>query len=210
MYQNCEVKKMKKHMYIRVSTKEQNTDRQKELIKKYKPDFVYEEKISSAKDKRHELEKMLNNLQNGDCVIVESLSRLFRSTKHLLALMDDFNTRKIELISDKESIDTKTAHGKFIFSIFAAQAQMERDLLIERVQDGIFVARKNGVKFGRPKIDDKIILSAIELHKTKKYSVNTICKQLGISRASFYRGLKNINEINRNEIMRGHAKLFDI
>ena len=174
-------------MYKRVSKIEQNMDRQTELEKKYLPDFIYEEKISSISKNRPEFERMNNDLKYGDTVVVESLSRLFRSTKHLLHIIDDFEKRGIKLISDKENIDTKTSHGKLMISIFSALSQFERDLLIERTQEGIKAAKEKGKTLGRKRIDKKIIDTAFDLYNTNKYTVDEICDQLKISRATFYR-----------------------
>ena len=179
-----------KRMYKRVSKVEQNMDRQTELEKKYQPDFVYEEKLSATSKNRPEFERMNKDLKNGDIVIVESLSRLFRSTKHLLSIMENFENRGIELISDKERIDTKTSHGKFMFSIFSAVAQFERDLLIERTYEGLIAAKNKGVKLGRKNIDNNIIDSAFELYDSGNYSVNAICETFKISRSTFYREKK--------------------
>ena len=184
---------MKKRMYIRVSKTEQKTDRQHLIKDKYEPDVVYEEKVSSGKEKRTELDKMLADLEKGDVVIVESLSRLFRSTKHLILLMEDFEKRGVELISDKENVNTKTPHGKMMFGIFSVLSQFEKDLLQQRICEGLKVSTK---KSGRPKTDNKIIETSIELYKSKKYSVREICERLKISRSTFYRELKRVEYNN--------------
>jgi len=184
-----------KRMYKRVSTVEQNMDRQTELEKKYQPDAIYEEKLSSVSKSRPEFERMNSDLKSGDIVIVESLSRLFRSTKHLLSIMEDFEKRGIELISDKESIDTKTSHGKFMFSIFSAVAQFERDNLVERTFEGLVAAKNRGVKLGRKSIDQNILDDAFKLYGTNEYSINYICSRFNISRSTFYREKsRRINE----------------
>ena len=184
-----------KRMYKRVSTVEQNMDRQTELEKKYQPDAIYEEKLSSVSKSRPEFERMNSDLESGDIVIVESLSRLFRSTKQLLSIMEDFEKRGIELISDKESIDTKTSHGKFMFSIFSAVAQFERDNLVERTFEGLVAAKNRGVKLGRKSIDQNILDDAFKLYGTNEYSINYICSRFNISRSTFYREKsRRINE----------------
>lgn len=197
---NTNPKNPKKRMYIRVSKTNQNTDRQHEIAKFYNVDEIYEEKISSFANKRPQFDKMMNELKNGDTVIVESLSRLFRSTKHLLDMIDYFNANNIELISDKEKIDTTSASGKLMFTIFSALAQFERELLIERTQEGLRAAKEKGVKLGRKKTDETIIQSAMDLHNivddngNRKYTVNAICDKLKISRATFYREKKIYDE----------------
>jgi DNA invertase Pin-like site-specific DNA recombinase len=174
-------------LYIRVSKTEQNTDRQKELIEKYNADVVYEVKISGVKEKREELERLLNDVESGDIVIVESFSRIARNMKQLLSIVETFDEKNVSLISEKEDIKTNTASGKLMFHIFAALSQFERDLLIERTKEGLNSAKKRGVTFGRKKINKEIIDTAMELYNTGNYTVDKICKQLNISRATFYR-----------------------
>jgi DNA invertase Pin-like site-specific DNA recombinase len=173
-----------KRMYIRVSKAEQNTDRQKELIKKYNPDVVYEEKVSGVNKRRNELDKLLNEIQSGDIVYVESFSRIARNMKQLLSIVEKFENNNVSLVSEKEDIKTNTASGKLMFHIFAALSQFERDLLIERINEGKAVSNKKG---GRPKIDNDKLNIAMNLYDTGKYTVDGICNQLNISRATFYR-----------------------
>lgn len=98
--------------YARVSTLDQNLDRQKDALKKYGVDRLFCEKISGAKKSRPELDRMLSLLERGDSVVIESLSRLGRSVKNLSELMEMFNEKEIRLISLKESIDTTSATGR--------------------------------------------------------------------------------------------------
>lgn len=178
---------MRKIMYKRTSKLSQKMDRQTDLESKYNPDLVYEEKVSGAKEKRPQLEKMINELEKGDIVIVESLSRLGRNLKNILDIVDYFDKNNIKLISDKENIDTKSAMGKAMFNFIAVLSQLERELLIERTQEGLKSAKEKGVKLGRPKIDIDIFDKAFDLYSSGKYSVDKICKQFDISRTSFYR-----------------------
>ena len=119
------------HQVERVSTEQQNLDRQLDMLQKYGVDFIYNEKMTGTKRNRPELEKLLERLTEGDTVVVESLSRLGRSTKDLIWLMETFNSKGVNLVSLKESIDTTTSTGKLLFTLMSALAQFERDVLAD-------------------------------------------------------------------------------
>lgn len=99
--------------YARVSTESQNLDRQIDALRKHGVDIIYNEKMTGTKKDRPELSKMLERMTTGDTVIIESLSRLGRSTKDLIELTEQFHSKGVNLISLKESIDTNTARGNF-------------------------------------------------------------------------------------------------
>ena len=128
---------MSKIAYIRVSTKEQNTARQYELLKERNivPDKVYEEHISGKNTDRPELKAMLAYVREGDTVYIESISRLARNTRDFLNIVDLLQGKQVELVSLKESIDTATPTGKFMLSVFAALYQMERENALQRQRD---------------------------------------------------------------------------
>ena len=113
---------MAKIAYIRVSTKEQNTGRQYELLKERGiiPDKTYEEKLSGKNTDRPELRAMLAYIREGDTVYIESISRLARNTRDFLTLVDYLQSKQVDLVSLKENIDTATPTGKFMLSVFAA------------------------------------------------------------------------------------------
>ena len=114
--------------YIRVSTKEQNTGRQYELLRERNiiPDKIYEEKVSGKNIDRPELKAMLSYVREGDTVYIESISRLARNTRDFLNLVEYLQGKQVDLVSLKESIDTATPTGKFMLSVFAALYQLER------------------------------------------------------------------------------------
>lgn len=130
--------------YARVSTEQQDLDRQLDMLQKYGVDYIYNEKMTGTKRNRPELEKLLERLTEGDTVVVESLSRLGRSTKDLIWLMETFNTKGVNLVSLKESIDTTTSTGKLLFTLMSALAQFERDVLADRTKEGLAAARARG------------------------------------------------------------------
>ncbi len=176
--------------YARVSTADQNLDRQLDALRKHGIDKLYCEKMSGTKKNRPELDKMLAELSEGDTVVIESLSRLGRSVKNLSELMEYFNTKNIRLVSMKETIDTTTPTGKLLYTILASLAAFERDILVERTSEGLKAARARGRVGGRPKTDAKAMQKAIALYQTKEYSITDITDLTGVSKSALYRALK--------------------
>ena len=173
--------------YARVSTAEQNLNRQLDMLNKYGIDKIYSEKITGTRKDRPELQKMLENLSNGDTVVIESLSRLGRSTKNLIELMELFNNKGVNLVSLKESIDTTTPTGKLLFTLISAISQFERDCLAERTKEGLAAARARGRKGGRPHVSKNMIEKAIKLYNSKEYTLNEIKELTVVSRSTLYR-----------------------
>jgi len=175
--------------YARVSTSDQNLDRQKDALQKYGIDIMYCEKMSGTKKSRPELDRMLAEIQNGDTIVVESLSRLGRSVKNLSELMEYFNERDIRLVSLKETIDTKSSTGRLLFTILSSLAQFERDVIVERTKEGLNAARARGRVGGRPKANQDLVNKAIALYNTKQYSIKEITDLTGISKSTLYRAI---------------------
>lgn len=136
--------------YVRVSTKEQNTARQEELMKTLGVEKVYMDRMSGKSADRPELQKMMNYVREGDSVTVESISRFARNTKDLLELTEQLNSRHVQFISQKEKIDTETAAGKFMLTVFGAVAELEREYIRQRQMEGIEIAKGQGKYKGRP------------------------------------------------------------
>ena len=176
--------------YARVSTADQNLDRQLDALKNYGIDVLYCEKMSGTKKSRPELDRMLKEVEDGDTIVIESLSRLGRSVKNLAELMEMFNQRNIRLVSLKETIDTTTPTGKLLFTILSSLAQFERDVLVERTQEGLAAARARGRNGGRPKTDEAAVKKAVALYQTKQYSLKEIQELTGVSASTIYRAIK--------------------
>lgn len=138
--------------YVRVSTVEQNEARQLEGLKKYDIDKWFTEKISGKDTNRPELKNLLDFVREGDTVYVHDFSRLARSTKDLLDIVDQLNRKKVHLVSNKEKLDSSTATGKLMLTMIAAINEFERTNLLERQREGIAEAKKNGVYKGRKEI----------------------------------------------------------
>lgn len=140
--------------YIRVSTTEQNADRQlKAIDERVKIDKQFIEKVSAKDTNRPQLQAMLEYAREGDTIYILDFSRLARSTKDLLGLIEMLEEKKIKLISIKENLDTGTATGKLMLTMISAINQFERENLLERQREGIAIAKKKGAYAGRKKIE---------------------------------------------------------
>lgn len=183
--------------YARVSTKDQNLDMQVIALKKEGCKKIHEEVISGAKSERPVLDNILNQLREGDTLVVWKLDRLGRSLKHLIELVHWFTENKIGLKSLNDPIDTTTSQGRLVFNIFASLAEFERDIIRERTQVGLSAARARGRNGGRPKGLSKEAEStahAVEvLYKNGKLSTNEIAKKLKISKNTLYKYLRYRN-----------------
>ena len=135
--------------YVRVSTIEQNEARQTEVLKKYIIDKWFIEKISAKNTNRPELQNMIEFARSGDAIYIHSLDRLARSTKDLLCIVEQLQSKGIHLVSTKENIDTSTATGKLMLTMIGAIAEFERVNMLERQCEGISIAKANGAYKGR-------------------------------------------------------------
>lgn len=179
---------MAKIGYIRVSTKEQNAARQEIALRDLVMDRLYVEKLSGAHRNRPELDKMLEYVREGDTVYVESLSRLARSTKDLLNLMDTFTRKRVNLVSLKENFDTNSPQGKLIFTIFSALSEFERETIRERQREGIDARKQKGLKLGRDKIQPPKNWEEV-VRKWENHEITAIqaMRLTGLNRGTFYR-----------------------
>jgi len=136
--------------YARVSTLDQKLDNQIQLLKSAGCTFIYKEKKSGADVSRHELKKLLLAVEKGDTIIITRLDRLARSTIDLLKLMQGLEEREVHLKSLADTwLDTSTAAGKLIITVFAGLAEFERALIKERTAEGLARAKERGVVLGR-------------------------------------------------------------
>ena len=175
--------------YARVSTEQQNLDRQIDALQKYGVDMIFNEKMTGTKRNRPELSKLLDRITEGDTVVVESLSRLGRSTKDLIELTEFFQSKGVNLVSLKESIDTNTSTGKLLFTLMSAIAQFERDTIAERTKEGLQAARARGRVGGRPKVNANAVQKALKLYHTGQYSIREIEELTGVKKSTLYRNL---------------------
>jgi DNA invertase Pin-like site-specific DNA recombinase len=177
--------------YARVSTRDQNLDAQLDALTAAGCDKIVTEKVSGNGSKeRPELDRLVENLREGDTLVVYKLDRLGRSTFKLLGLTEALQERGVEFVSLKDQIDTSSAIGKAMFRMLAVLAEMERELIVERTQAGLQAARKRGRIGGRPRVDKKKVEKALKLYESKDYSVAEITELTGVSKATLYRRLK--------------------
>ena len=138
--------------YIRVSTIEQNPDRQYSDLKKYKIDKFFEEHASGKNTERPVLNEMLNFIREGDTLFIESFSRLARNTADLLNIIETLKNKNVKIIGQKENLDTGSPTGKMMITMIGAIATFERELILERQKEGIAIAKAAGKYKGRKKI----------------------------------------------------------
>lgn len=173
--------------YARVSTQQQDLIRQLDMLKEYNCIEILTEKMSGVKKDRPELTRLKDKVRRGDVIVIESFSRLGRSTRDLIDLVEYFESKGVKLISIKEKFDTNTPHGKLMLTVFQAFSQFERDLIVQRTKEGLESARARGRKGGRPRVKDKNITKALNLYNSKEYSISEIVEMSGISQATLYR-----------------------
>lgn len=179
--------------YARVSTIDQKLDLQIDALQRAGCEKIFTDTVSGGIRERKGLNEALEYLRNGDILVVWRLDRLGRSVRHLVDLMNSFKERGIGFKSISETIDTATSIGQFFFHITAAFAELERNLIRERTQAGLSVARARGRKGGRKKaIDSETFKIALQLYNDKQISVSSLCKRLSINERTFYRYLANL------------------
>lgn len=177
--------------YIRISSTDQNTARQEVLMDELGVDRIYVDKASGKNTNRPELEAMLNFVRDGDTLIVESISRLARSTKDLLQIVEKLKEKNVQFISKKEAIDTTTPQGRFMLTVFGAMAELEREQTLQRQAEGIAIAKAQGKYKGRKEIP----VGDMFFHVTKMWvdgqiTLSEAQKQLNMAPATFFRKCK--------------------
>ena len=173
--------------YARVSTTEQNLDRQLDNLKEQGCERIYQEKVTGTKASRPEYQRMLDSLREGDTLVVDSFSRLSRSTKDLLEVVEALTAKGVNLKSLKECLDTTTATGKLMLTMLSALSQFERDIIAERTRDGLKAAKARGRLGGRPKANETAVAKAMRLYEADKLSIREISEATGISTATINR-----------------------
>jgi DNA invertase Pin-like site-specific DNA recombinase len=177
--------------YARVSTTGQNLEGQTDLLTQNGCERIYSEKVSGVKQERLQLERMMDSLRAGDVVIITELTRLGRSVKELLSIIERIHKVGASIKSLRETwLDTTTPQGNLLLTIFAGLSQFERDLIRQRTKQGLNAARARGRKGGRPKIDTAKIKTAVNMYNSKLHTIAEITMATGISRATLYRSLK--------------------
>ena len=181
--------------YARVSTKDQDLSLQLDDLKNAGCKKIFQEKMTGATKERPQLQKMIEQVREGDVVVMWKLDRLGRSLKDLVHLVNEIQDKGAGLKSLNDQIDTTTPHGKLTFHLFAALAEFERDIIRERTNAGLAAARARGRKGGRPKgLSNKAQHTAIiaeKLYQEGELTVKGICEQLSISKMTLYNYLRH-------------------
>ena len=183
---------MTKIGYVRCSSADQNPARQEEILKKAGCKKVFSDMLSGKDRNRPGLQAMLDYIREGDVLYIESISRLARSTRDLLQIVEELQNKGVQFVSEKENIDTSTPQGKFILTVFAALSELERDQIRQRQAEGIAIAKQQGKYQGRQPIQfDKYLFE--QLYKqwedgdiTQKY----MCKKLHMSSSTLTRRIR--------------------
>lgn len=189
-----------KYGYARVSTIDQNLDRQLEALETEGVDKIYSEKLSGKDLERPELQALFEILEKGDTLVITDLTRFSRSTKDLFSLVEIIKSKGCFLKSIKDTwldVSSDNPYSEFLLTIMAAVSQLERDLTRQRQKEGIEIAKRNGLYNGRPKkysLDHPKIKHALELYHSKEYTVKELCAITSISEATFYRFLKIVTK----------------
>ena len=174
-------------IYARVSTKDQSCELQLRDLRTYcaargfEPAGEYVDVgQSGAKESRPELNKLMEDARKRkfDVIVVWRFDRFARSTRHLLLALEEFRSLGIQFISYQENMDTSSPLGQALFTIVSAVAQLERDLIRERVSAGIQNARANGKKLGRPR--SEVDRERIQELKAQGQSLRQIATKLGV------------------------------
>ena len=182
--------------YARVSTEGQNLDRQIDMLVNYGVDKrnIYQEKMTGTKSDREQLNKMIEELQENDVVVIADLTRVSRSTKDLLNIIDRIKEKGASIKSIKDTwLDTTSdnPYNSFLLTVMSGLSQLERDLISQRTKEGLASAKARGRNGGRPsKRNNKA--DTVELLYKEGYKIVDIVKQTGLSRATVYRTLKDL------------------
>ena len=190
--------------YARVSTKYQNLDSQIEALENAGCEKIYQEKISGTTKNRPELDKMIEQFREGDELFVWRLDRLGRSLKNIIDLVLRLSDKGIIIKGITDGVDTSTMNGRLFLNLMASLAEYERELIKERTNVGLQSARARGRLGGRPKGFTKETIRKLivmrTLYKDLSKAPEEIYEPLGISRATFYRYTKILDNHTNEEI----------
>ncbi len=186
------------YCYIRVSTDKQEYNRQLDILKNRGYDetnsLLYTETYSAKSAyNRPVLQEIFSKIKEGDVIVVESLSRLARSTMNLLEICEILQEKNVSLISIKEHVDLTSPMGKFFITIMGSLSQLERDLTSERTKEALKVKKANGVKLGRPREVENLDQALAEIIEGKK-SVKEASLHYGITQSLLYYHVSKIRK----------------
>lgn len=174
--------------YCRVSTEDQNLERQLVAMNEHGVEKIFQEKVSGKNTDRPELKKMVDFVREGDVVYIESYSRLARSSMDLLSLVNQLREKNVAVVSLKENLDTATPTGRLILTFIAGLVQFERECTLERQREGIEIAKANGKFKGKPSMTLPANFADI-VHAWRNKQITAVKAQelLGMKPTSFYK-----------------------
>ena len=178
--------------YIRISTAEQNAERQEALMQELRVDQVFIDRVSGKSMDRPELKRMMEFVREGDMVMVESISRFARNTRDLLELVEQLTAKHVDFVSKKEALDTTTPSGKFMLTIFGAVAELEREYILQRQKEGIAIAKKKGIYKGRKPIERPNFDQVVRQWKAGNLTAVEAMRKLDLAPSTFYRKVKEV------------------
>lgn len=182
--------------YIRVSThnieQQSSIASQIEELKSLGAEKFFIDELSGKNTNRPQLKAMLDYVRENDSVLIRDFSRLARSTKDLLEIVEYLENKNVALVSHRESIDTSTPSGKLILTILASIAQFERENTIEKIRIGCAIAKEKGHYKGRQekKINETLFNSLFEKYQKREINKTELAKQLNVSRPKLDKILK--------------------
>lgn len=181
--------------YARVSTGLQNLDLQEDQLNQYGCEKIFSDHISGSKSKRPGLDKAIEFARAGDTIVVWRLDRLGRNMEDLITLVNELNNRGVSFHSLEENItmDKSSSTGQLLFHLFAAFAEFERNLILERSSAGRIAARARGRYGGRPEKLNKQDLKLLKTLYDNGTPIKTIAEQWKVSRTTIYRYLNKLN-----------------
>ena len=191
---------MAKIGYIRVSTEDQNLDRQEDYMKEVHADRIFSEKRSGKNRERPELKAMMAFVREGDVLYIESLSRLGRSVSDLLYIIETLREKGVGVVSQKENIETSSPTGRFIITVFSALSELERESTLLRQREGIAAAKRKGKHLGRPKmVLPKNWGAVYERYNNGSLRAIDAQKELGMKPSTFYKAVAQNRKILSQE-----------
>lgn len=177
--------------YVRVSTIDQNPARQEALLNEMGVDKIFMDKSSGKDIDRTNFKKMMAFIRDGDELIIESFSRISRDLKDLLRIVEALEKKGVQLISAKESIDTRTPQGKLMLNIFGALSQFERETILERQREGIALAKAAGKYKGRKPIEiGDTFFHITKMWQNGQITLTEALKTTGLSKTTYFRKCK--------------------
>lgn len=187
---------MTKYGYARVSTVAQDLEGQLQALQKENCDVIYSEKFTGTNADRPKLNEVLGKLKEGDTLVVTKLDRLARKTTEGITIVEDLFAKGVKVHVLNVGLLENTTMGRFFLTTLLAVAEMERNLIVERTQEGKAIARqREDYKEGRPKIYGKArIEEALRLLETDSYK--EVEKKTGISKSTLIRAKRKKEEMN--------------